>query len=133
MGGRIVIGVDGSAGSVAALRWAVDEARHRDATVEAVMCRHEGHSPGSALGRGERSLDRVLDANGLAARADLGFELLQTTAEGKPGPTLCSIARDADLLVVGSRGHGEIGGMMLGSVSQHCTHHSPCPVVVVPS
>ncbi|HTZ07910.1 MAG TPA: universal stress protein, partial [Acidimicrobiales bacterium] len=51
--------------------------------------------------------------------------------EGHPAPVLIDEAGGADLLVVGSRGHGAFMGMVLGSVSEHCVSHAPCPVVVV--
>jgi nucleotide-binding universal stress UspA family protein len=51
--------------------------------------------------------------------------------EGHPARALLDAATDADLLVVGSRGHGGFNGMLLGSVSQHVIAHAPCPVVVV--
>ena len=51
--------------------------------------------------------------------------------QGNAAQVLLDVARDADLLVVGSRGHGGFTGALLGSVSQHCVHHAPCPVVVV--
>jgi nucleotide-binding universal stress UspA family protein len=51
---------------------------------------------------------------------------------GHPTQTLLDAAADADLLVVGSRGHSTFAGLLLGSVSQHCVQHAPCPVVVVP-
>jgi nucleotide-binding universal stress UspA family protein len=51
--------------------------------------------------------------------------------EGHPSPVLIEASRGADLLVVGSRGHGEFVGMLLGSVSDHCVSHAACPVVVV--
>jgi nucleotide-binding universal stress UspA family protein len=52
-------------------------------------------------------------------------------AEGPPALELLKAAQNADLLVVGSRGHGAFAGMLLGSVSEHCVAHSSCPVVVV--
>ena len=51
--------------------------------------------------------------------------------EGQPAPVLLDAASDADLLVVGSRGHGRFSGMLMGSVSTHCVAHASCPVVVV--
>jgi nucleotide-binding universal stress UspA family protein len=53
--------------------------------------------------------------------------------EGPPGEVLLSASEGADLLVVGSRGHGTIVGILLGSVSQHCAHHAHCPVVIIPN
>jgi nucleotide-binding universal stress UspA family protein len=51
--------------------------------------------------------------------------------EGQPAPVLLDAASDADLLVVGSHGHGRFAGMLMGSVSTHCVEHASCPVVVV--
>jgi nucleotide-binding universal stress UspA family protein len=50
--------------------------------------------------------------------------------EGSPGPALVDACRDADLLVVGSRGHGEFMDILLGSVGMHCATHAHCPVLV---
>jgi nucleotide-binding universal stress UspA family protein len=52
--------------------------------------------------------------------------------EGHPAETLLHAATGAELLVVGSRGHGTFAGILLGSVSHYCVQHAPCPVVVVP-
>ena len=49
-----------------------------------------------------------------------------------PADALLDAARDAGLLVVGTRGHGGFKGLLLGSVSQQASHHAPCPVVIVP-
>jgi len=81
----VVVGVDGSACSQAALRWGLAQAE-------------------------------------LTIRVD----------EGHPVQVLMDAARTAHLLVLGSRGHGTFTGILLGSVSQHCVQHAPCPVVVIP-
>jgi nucleotide-binding universal stress UspA family protein len=52
---------------------------------------------------------------------------------GHPAQALIDAANGADLLVVGSRGHGTFAEALLGSVSQHCVHHAPCPVLIVRS
>jgi len=52
-------------------------------------------------------------------------------AQGHPAFALIRCARGADLLVLGSRGHGGFVGALLGSVAQHCVHHAPCPAVIV--
>ena len=60
-------------------------------------------------------------------------EILTRVVYGHPSQALLEAAHGAQLLVVGSRGHGAFAGMLLGSVSQHCVQQAPCPVVVVPS
>ena len=61
-----------------------------------------------------------------------GLAVERRIVAGTAAPVLLDQAKDADLLVVGSRGHGGFAGLLLGSVSQQCAHHSTCPVVVVP-
>jgi nucleotide-binding universal stress UspA family protein len=63
--------------------------------------------------------------------ADSGVSVRQRAVAGHPARALLDAADGADLLVVGSRGHSGFAGMLLGSVSQHCVHHSPCPVLVI--
>lgn len=63
--------------------------------------------------------------------ASEGIEVVATVTEGRPVPVLLAAAAGAELLVVGSRGHGGFAGMLLGSVSQHCVQHAACPVVVI--
>lgn len=138
--GRIVVGVDGSDSSRAALRWAVDEAKLRDDTVEAVIAWHEPYVGGpfaapvttdpkpieeSARAQLDRVVDRV-DASGL------GQPIERIVTAGGAARTLIDTAKGADLLVVGTRGHGGFVGLLLGSVSHHVVSHAPCPVVVVP-
>lgn len=140
----IVVGVDGSPGSRAALRWAVAEAQLRRTTLTAVTVWQYpvvtalptfGIAPGALPPYDElraeagRALDAVLDDEGVR---DSGEHPVHTVVvEGPAASALIEASRDADLLVVGSRGHGGFKGMLLGSVSQHCVTHAECPVVVV--
>jgi len=137
--GRIVVGVDGSDGADAALQWAVEEARLRDATVVAV---HVWHLPyvGEAAGMAALSVSgdefetgarAVLDGAVARFGGEAGIET--RLGKGDAAGTLLRVAEDvdADLLVVGSRGRGGFAGLLLGSVSQQVSHHAPCPVVIV--
>jgi nucleotide-binding universal stress UspA family protein len=136
----IVVGVDGSPGSRAALHWAHAEARLRATTLTAVsvwqiammttMPSFGAMAPVDDLtDAAEAALLAVLDEEDVHATDDVPVESVVT--EGAAAPALIEVARDADLLVVGSRGHGGFTGVLLGSVSQHCVNHATCPVVVV--
>jgi nucleotide-binding universal stress UspA family protein len=140
---RIVVGVDGSPGSTVALRWAMDQARLADATVEAVAAWQEpapyGYSydwaPATYNGESFATITaKMLDAAIAEVSALTGppVTVLPRVVEGHAVQVLHAAATGAQLLVVGSRGHGTFAGIALGSVSQHCVQHAPCPVVVVP-
>ncbi len=139
-GGRIVVGVDGSASSRAALAWAVRQAALTGATVDAVHAWQVPVSYGYGYGYAmilpvpdlEKIAGQVID-KAVAEVADLapGVEIRTVIVEGNPARALLDAAKDADLLVVGSRGHGGFTEALLGSVSQHCVHHADCPVVVI--
>jgi nucleotide-binding universal stress UspA family protein len=134
---RIVVGVDGSPSSTAALRWAIRQAKLTGCVVEAVIAWEVPGSYGFAP---------VVD-DGLDFAGDAGkvlFETLNEVAgedpdviirpsvqEGQAAEVLIRAARGADLLVVGRRGHGGFARALLGSISQQCVHHSPCPVLVI--
>ena len=136
------MGIDGSEGSMKALAWAVDDARRRGAgaVVEAV---HAWDAPilvGSPVGTvpippsgpyDDAAHELVHDA--LAAIDATGVHVEAVVLEGPPGATLCKQADGAELLVVGSSGHGAVLDTLVGSVSQYCAHHAPCPVVIVPT
>ena len=137
----IVVGVDGSEGSIRALRFALEEARVRDVELRVV---HAWHIPPAIYGSGwvptgvdldeyrklaETSLARTLSDGGAD---DAGLAVTPMLHEGDAVDVLCAEAAHADLLVVGSRGLGGFRGLLLGSVSQQVVHHAPCPVVVVP-
>jgi nucleotide-binding universal stress UspA family protein len=142
--GRIVVGVDGSARSMAAFDWAVREARLRGGSVRAVMAWQDHVQVyGEGLGLDiSAAAHEVLAAAAAKVVARLGEQLnaaevsdVSTTweaVEGHPAWVLVAAADDADLLVVGSRGHGGFVGLLLGSVSQHVLSHARCPIVVVP-
>ncbi len=142
MGGRIVVGVDGSAHARQALRFALSEATLRGARVDVVgswsvpplAATGVGMVPAFDLLRAELgdSAREVLageltDAGDAAA----GLEIEQIVAQGDAAGVLVDAAAGADLLVVGSRGRGNVTGTLLGSVSRACLHHAPCPVAIV--
>ena len=135
--GRIVVGVDGSDQSKAALRWAVEEARLRGASVRAVYAWSAPYVPVPGAVLTEHNLEelrlqgeRMLEAMNEEVDSK-GVEVERTSVEGGPARVLVEAAKDADLLVVGSRGRGGFAGLLLGSVSQQCAHHASCPVVIV--
>jgi nucleotide-binding universal stress UspA family protein len=138
--GKIVVGVDASEGSRAALRWAFDEARLRACPLDVVtVWQYPVLTTLPAFGalppiedlstEAETSLTQVLTEEGVASTDAVAVSTV--VAEGAAAAALLEAATDADLLVVGSRGHGGFTGMLLGSVSQHVVSHAPCPVVVV--
>ncbi|MEU3465572.1 universal stress protein [Streptomyces sp. NPDC006733] len=140
---RVVVGVDGSKFSTAALRWAMSYAQLTGCTVEAITTWQNpdmhaysfGWAPGvidiSDIAVSiQKSLDEAIA--GEREHFDQPVEVLGRVVEGHPAEVLLAAAAGAQLLTVGTRGHGTIAGMLLGSVSQHCVQHAPCPVVVVP-
>jgi nucleotide-binding universal stress UspA family protein len=134
---RIVVGVDGSDSSLDALRWAAEQARLTGAGLEVIMAWEYPPSFGWApplpadWSPGEEARRELADSVERALGATPPIEVRQVVVQGHPAPALVAAAREADLLVVGSRGHGAFVGMLLGSVSEHCVSHAPCPVVVV--
>lgn len=131
---RVVVGIDGSPCAKAALQWAEDYANATDASVVLVTGWHWPMSYGVPVTyQGfdpEEDARKVVEA--AAADMDLGRDRVTTViAQGQPGDVLVSAAKNGDLLVVGSRGHGVLAGALLGSTSSYCVHHASCPVVVV--
>src|SRR5918911_777741 len=138
---RIVVGVDGAPASRTALEWAGDEAvRHGS---ELVVLTAWLPVPPPLAGTSS-----TLPTHGLTDAGETAKELLMAAVrdvlgedppvlvqpqvkEGSAAKLLIDFSEDADLLVVGSSGHGGFAGMLLGSVSQHVTAHAKCTVVVV--
>jgi nucleotide-binding universal stress UspA family protein len=130
---RIVVGVDGSAPSKAALAWAVSEAGRTDAVVEAITAYYWFPMPIKDIdykGLAEVVLD---DAIRDVASAAEPVRITGHVVQGNAARALLDTAASADLLVIGSRGHNGFTEALLGSVAQHCIHHARCPVVVIRS
>ena len=140
---RYVVGVDGSAASTEALRWALDEARaHGGGDIRAVLV---WSLPYVALATGmapepyglpettlieqeaQQRLTSSIEALGDTSPAVVRGEL----HEGQPAGVLRELSHEADLVVVGSRGHGGFSALMLGSVSAQVVRHAHCSVVVI--
>src|SRR4051812_36161865 len=139
----IVVGADHSEGAKAALRFALEEAKLRRATLRVVHAWQyavigatgfEGAYP--AIG-GDIKMLREAAASDLEAtlRESIpetgAVDVERRVVEDRPAAALVEESRDADLVVVGSRGHGGFAGLLLGSVGQQVAHHASCPVVIV--
>lgn len=129
---RIVVGVDGSVTAADALRWAVQEAALREATVEVW---HAWYVPFMSPGAPPPD-ERPLEVAGRAvlddAVAPYGGTVTTRLVRGVAASALLDASRDADLLVLGARGTGGFAGLRVGSVSEYVVAHASCPVVVVP-
>jgi nucleotide-binding universal stress UspA family protein len=131
---RIVVGVDGSPTSIGALEWAVREARLRGATLELTHVTFVPHGlfdldSLTEFGQSEQSiLDSAL-AKAKAMAPDI--RIVGHIADPPAAVTLVEISKDADLLVIGSRGFGALKEIALGSVSHDCARHAQCPLVIV--
>jgi len=134
----VIVGIDGSAGARTALRFAADEARLRGVTLHVIAT---WHVPAMAYaGGGIDDLPRALQdgaseaiEESLASLGDVGeLTIERHVIEGNAVRVMADAAKDADLLVVGSRGLGGVGRVLLGSVSSALAHQAPCPVAIVP-
>jgi len=141
--GRYVVGVDGSEASIDALRWAVAEANaHGGGVVRAVLVwevPYGGLATSMAQGpyglpnttileeQASLRLQSCIEALGDTSAVEVRAEVL----EGQPTSVLLELSREADLVVVGSRGHGGFASLLLGSVSAQVVRHAHCSVVVI--
>ena len=134
----IVCGVDGSPAGQRALEWAVDEAIRRYGKVRAVTAwawdgveaLNAASTPAEAMEHARRTLDATVDEvlSGLKSPPEVERVLVR----GVASEALCTAAVDAQLLVLGSHGHGTVHDKLVGSTSERAIHLAPCPVVVVP-
>jgi nucleotide-binding universal stress UspA family protein len=137
--GWIVVGIDGSEHSQAALRWASTEAHRRGLALQVVTCWSYPMLPwgpyqpplssedfeAEALQVAETEIEKVLGPD----RGSLDVQI--SVVEGAASLRLLDYDQAADMIVVGSRGRGGFAGLLLGSVSQHVAEHARCPVVIV--
>ncbi len=131
---QVVVGVDGSEQSLSALQWAVDEARLRHGQVRVVTAWHYPPVPSTVEDNGLS--DSFHAAEGIQAAAlktvDAdGVQIETVTVRKLPAEALLEASGDADLVAVGSRGHGRFASLLLGSVSSQVAHHASCPVLIV--
>jgi nucleotide-binding universal stress UspA family protein len=138
----IVVGIDGSPASKSALAWAVYEARLRGSTVTAVQAwqfpvmAFEGYGATSVPVLTPTDLEKLAEQTARDTVTevlgdDLSVPVVVSVRNGHAASVLVDAGAGADLLVVGSEGHGGFAGMLLGSVSSHVLHHATCPVAVV--
>jgi nucleotide-binding universal stress UspA family protein len=150
--GTVVVGVDHSEESLAALRIAGSEARRRGARLKVVHAwvmpvfdsvpdpflvewsAPVDPDPEATIEALRQGAQAVLDRAVSEAAEDLkGIEMEKVVIEDRPERALVDAAAGAELLVIGSHGHGRLHDLVLGSVSHYCTQHAPCEVEIVPS
>lgn len=133
----IVVGVDGSSASKAALQWALKEAALRQARVRAVgvvdirmvpSAPLVGPVKGDLVGAATAAVD---DAVAQAEHESAGIPVEREITVGHPARALIDLSGDADMLVVGRRGHSTLAGLLMGSVAAQVSAHADCPVVVI--
>jgi nucleotide-binding universal stress UspA family protein len=137
-GSKIVVGVDGSVGATAAVRWAAVEAALRGAELS-VLTAYQRQVPGrrfTANGALQRAADdaaaAIVDAAVTQAKSiDSSLDVRGSAVVGYPAPVLLRAAEDADLLVVGNRGRGGFAGLPFGSVGSQVATHANVSVAVV--
>jgi nucleotide-binding universal stress UspA family protein len=147
MGKAIVVGVDGSDASGAALAWAAEEAKIRSAPLVALyawsfippqpigdpgmLAVPAGDLAGQLGAESDIAREALTAAVSDALGADPGVDVEQKLVEGDPGDVLVAESESAELVVVGSHGRSGLKAALLGSVSRHVVSHAACPVVVV--
>lgn len=132
-----MVGVDGSEHGAKALRWAADEARVRQTFLVALHAWRFPYAgadllPARSMERAEADAHAVV-REALKDEADAldGVLVEEEVVYGDPGAALVEASKRAELVVVGSRGHGGFAGVLLGSVGQHVVHRAECAVVIV--
>ncbi len=137
---RVVVGVDGSASSIGALRRGVRIASALNVPLEAVAAWHYADVYGGYAGEAYVASSEAVSAGAQAMLDDTAAAVFGdavrpswfhgSVLEGPAARTLLNESEGAEMLIVGSRGHGGFAGLLLGSVSEACAAHASCPVLV---
>lgn len=142
MAANVVVGVDGSAPSIAALAEGVRQARWRQADLVLVSAYSYPYlslvtpvAPDPPLavdleGAARRTVEEAIETV-RSTVGELGVHVDVDVRCGPPVSALLDASKDADLLVLGARGRGGFASLLLGSVSQQCIQHASCPVLIV--
>lgn len=136
---QIIVGVDGSQPSREALQWAAREARLRQAALQVILSwrmpyvapypyTSAAFDPAVLEKEARQRLDAIVEGVDLSGIPQVDRILTM----GEPAAALLTASKDADLVVVGSRGLGGFAELLLGSVSHHLAHHATCPLVIIP-
>jgi nucleotide-binding universal stress UspA family protein len=126
----ILVGYDGSTDADVAVTWAADTAEQTGVPLRVAVVEDVSLTDGG--GMWTASYWDNVEAQARAALVALGVAEPDVRRQrGRPVPLLLDQAGEAELLVVGSRGHGRVGEILLGSVSQHLAGNAPCPVAVI--
>ncbi len=139
--GVIVVGVDGSEGAAWALDFAMKEAALRGSRLRLVSAWEIPPSVLASVVAGkefyeefrENAIKVAREAAALVSERQPGVDHEEIVVEGQAGKVLLENAADAELMVVGRRGHGSFREMLLGSISRQVVVHAKCPLVIVPS
>jgi nucleotide-binding universal stress UspA family protein len=140
----IVVGVDGSAHAHRALEWAMREAALRHAGLTVLTVNPAMASPwtgrrltmpgeGEATEQARQAIEKAVAEITAEIGAQPPVPVTVNVFSGFPAQALIDASRDADLIVIGSRGAGGFETLLLGSISSQVVHHASCPVVIVPS
>ncbi len=137
---RIVVGIDGSSSSAATLDWAARQAALTQSSLDVLITWEwplvglggmsplpADYDPARDAAKLLRDLLRVVQLD----HPDIAIH--PAVCEGRAAPALLEASKTADLLVVGTHGHGELSAALFGSVSEDCAHHATCPVAIVHS
>jgi len=131
---RVLVGYDGSADAERGLAWAIEYAEPRRLPVEVVATSGDiEYLPERTAQQAQQLVRAWLEEAAARLKESSVADWTTTASPGKVVPELIEASKSASLLVLGAQGHGVLGGMLLGSVSQHLTRHAACPVVVVRS